>query len=70
VRQRGSQDTDNKPYECTAVGVLDVNDGMSRHVESIRLGFILQACLAGSRTGCLGERTEKRWGGEKKTTRT
>ena len=35
VRQGDSQNTDDQPYEGTTVGVLDVNNRMTRHVELI-----------------------------------
>jgi hypothetical protein len=35
VRQGDLQNTGNQPYECTAVGVLDVNERMTRHVKLI-----------------------------------
>ena len=40
VRWESSHDTDNQPYECTPVGVPDVNNSMARHVELARLGSV------------------------------
>ena len=37
VRQESSHNTDNQPYECTPVGIPDVNNSMARHVELVRL---------------------------------
>ena len=33
----GLHDTDNQPYERAPIGILDVNDGMTRHQAGLRL---------------------------------
>ena len=33
IGQQGSRNTESQPYECTTPGVLEVNKGMTMHVE-------------------------------------